>query len=67
MFFPDEHAGGRRQLHEHAAKHICRQCPVINECRDHALRTPELHGIWGAMTAHERSRVRTVRPPAGHG
>jgi Transcription factor WhiB len=34
---------------------------------DHALRTPELHGIWGAMTAHERSQMRTVRLRAGNG
>ena len=67
MFFPEEHTGTGRRREELAAKRICGQCPVLNECRDHALRTPELHGIWGAMTPRERSQVRTIRLRAGNG
>jgi len=29
---------------------------LLAQCREHALRTPEAHGIWGAMTAQERAR-----------
>ena len=61
VFFPDDDGRSNRRRHEDAAKRICRQCPVVNECRDHALRTPEHHGIWGAMTARERARA-FVRP-----
>ncbi len=61
LFFPDDHATTERRRHENAAKSLCRQCPVLQQCRDHALRTPEPHGIWGAMTARERARLLTVR------
>ena len=57
MFFPDDDARSSRRRREEAAKRMCRQCPVLAECRDHALRTPEHYGIWGAMTAGERARV----------
>ena len=57
VFFPDDDSRSSLRRREDAAKRICRQCPVVNECRDHALRTPEHHGIWGAMTARERART----------
>jgi WhiB family redox-sensing transcriptional regulator len=57
IFFPDEGNAANRRRQENAAKRICRDCPVLQQCRDHALRTPELHGIWGAMTAKERTRA----------
>ncbi len=56
MFFPDDHAGLNRRRRENAAKLICGECPVLAQCREHALRTPEPFGIWGAMTAQERAR-----------
>src|ERR1700694_3824326 len=63
VFFPeDEHRKCRRQREE-AANRICHDCPVIAKCRDHALRTPEVHGIWGAMTARERARAMSPRRP----
>jgi WhiB family redox-sensing transcriptional regulator len=61
IFFPDDHATRDRRRQENLAKQICRQCPVLEQCRDHALRTPEPHGIWGAMTAQERARVQMGR------
>jgi len=57
VFFPDDDSRSIRRRREEAAKRICRQCPVLAECRDHAFRTPEHHGIWGAMTAGERARA----------
>jgi WhiB family redox-sensing transcriptional regulator len=64
-FFPDDHATSNRRKQENAAKRICQQCPVLEQCRDHALRTPEPHGIWGAMTAQERARAMMGRRQAG--
>jgi hypothetical protein len=40
------------------ALEICASCPVKQKCLDHALETPEQHGIWGGMTAEERKRHR---------
>ena len=61
VFFPEERARSRQRQRESVAKRICLECPVLAECREHALRTPEQHGIWGAMTATERSRTRADR------
>lgn len=43
-----------------AAKEICRNCPVMQECRAWALANPwwTFDGIWGAMTPPERRRAR---------
>ncbi|TRW78552.1 WhiB family transcriptional regulator [Mycolicibacterium sp. 018/SC-01/001] len=57
MFFPDDPHRAVVRRKEKAAVAICRQCPVLQQCRDHALRTPEQHGVWGAMTAGERGRL----------
>ncbi|OZC63702.1 hypothetical protein CH306_26190 [Rhodococcus sp. 15-725-2-2b] len=54
-FFPPQGTRGR-ELHriERAAKALCAQCPVQQECRAHALEVGEPYGIWGGMTARER-------------
>ena len=63
IFFPEEQGWStRRRQRENEAKRICRACPVLAECREHALRTPELFGIWGAMTARERAQVLLSHP-----
>ena len=36
------------------AKAICAQCPVKQQCLDHALEFDERHGIWGGTTPSER-------------
>jgi WhiB family transcriptional regulator, redox-sensing transcriptional regulator len=63
MFFPDER-GGQLRRREATAISVCRDCPVVVKCRDYALTAPEMHGIWGAMTARERVSVlsRRLRP-----
>jgi WhiB family transcriptional regulator, redox-sensing transcriptional regulator len=57
MFFPESEGRHGLRRREEQAKRICRGCPVITECREHALQTPEVYGIWGAMTACERARL----------
>jgi WhiB family redox-sensing transcriptional regulator len=55
VFFPEEQDSRRlRRVQEAAAKQICAGCPVIADCREHALRAPEKYGVWGALTARER-------------
>jgi WhiB family redox-sensing transcriptional regulator len=38
---------------EQVAKDICRQCPVIMECRECAINFGEQHGIWGGLNPKE--------------
>jgi WhiB family transcriptional regulator, redox-sensing transcriptional regulator len=56
LFFPEEESRRTRRALEDRAKRICQDCPVLAECRAHALKTPETYGVWGAMTAAERAR-----------
>jgi WhiB family redox-sensing transcriptional regulator len=43
-------------------KSICAGCPVLEECREHALAsvTP-LEGIWGGTSERERRKLRNQR------
>ena len=54
-------------MREHRAKAICADCPVLAQCRDHALRSREVYGIWGGMGESERAAAideRTRAPRA---
>ena len=55
VFYP-EARGRTLRSREERAKRICRECPVLDACRDYALRAPEAYGIWGALTPRERVR-----------
>ena len=56
MFFsPDTERGPRRRRREAAAKAICAHCPVLAQCRTHALQVQEPYGIWGGLTENERT------------
>ena len=54
------------------AKAVCNTCPVLTECRTHALQAREPYGIWGGMSEaeremHERAAalgLRSMRYPA---
>lgn len=55
MFFhPDGERGPSRRNRENAAKVVCASCPVIQQCREHALNVQEPYGIWGGLTEDER-------------
>ena len=43
------------------AKSICRQCPVMEECGDHAIKSHIYHGIWGGMNPKEIEEQRRLR------
>jgi hypothetical protein len=47
---------------ELAAKRYCRACPLRAECLDYALTAKEPAGVWGGLTARERSSLRTPAP-----
>ncbi|WP_156756868.1 WhiB family transcriptional regulator [Actinokineospora pegani] len=54
FFHPDAERGPARHAREERAKAICRECPVLAQCREHALAVQEPYGIWGAMGEGER-------------
>lgn len=41
---------------EHA-KSFCRRCPAIQRCRDWAINTREIYGVWGGLTEDERWEI----------
>lgn len=50
---------------EREAKLVCAQCPVIEQCRTHAIECHEPYGIWGGLTTPERvSLARASSAPA---
>ncbi|MGW6036559.1 WhiB family transcriptional regulator [Gordonia terrae] len=56
IFFPPSSLrGSSRDDAERAAFEICRRCPVIRECREHARQHHEPHGIWGGTSARDRA------------
>ncbi len=57
LFFPISDSGpALEQVAK--AKAICATCRVRRECLAFALRTGQIHGIWGGTTEHERAAVR---------
>lgn len=54
FFHPDGERGRARLQRERRAKEMCRSCPVIVQCRTHALRVGEPYGIWGGLSETER-------------
>ncbi|MGH3562909.1 MAG: WhiB family transcriptional regulator [Mycobacterium sp.] len=54
FFHPDGERGQARLQRERHAKEFCRSCPVIAQCRAHALGVGEPYGIWGGMSEGER-------------
>jgi len=63
---PDERNTAREQRIEQA-KSICRRCPVIAACLDHALRVRAPYGIWGGRSEDERAELlgaQSLRYPA---
>jgi WhiB family transcriptional regulator, redox-sensing transcriptional regulator len=57
FFAPSKEPTAARLSREEAAKRVCARCPVMLECREHALLQPEPYGVWGGLTAAERRVV----------
>ncbi|MDB1086922.1 WhiB family transcriptional regulator [Streptomyces sp. ACA25] len=65
FFAPSHEPTASRLSREQAAKAVCARCPVLLECREHALLLPEPYGVWGGLTAAERRVVLTRRRRRG--
>ena len=54
FFHPEGERGRSRRERVRAAKRICAACPVLIDCRAHALAMSEPYGVWGGMSEEER-------------
>ena len=41
-------------MRDQNAKQVCKDCPVLLQCRSHALAAREPYGVWGGMSEDER-------------
>jgi len=57
FFHPDNERGSARAVREERAKRICAVCPVVEQCRQHALEAQEPYGVWGGMGEDERRKI----------
>ena len=47
---------------QHAAKAVCKTCPVLAQCLAEALDSRTEFGVWGGMTERERRLLLRKRP-----
>lgn len=57
FFHPEGERGPRKAARDAAAKAVCATCPVLAQCREHALRVREPYGVWGGLTEDEREAI----------
>lgn len=57
FFHPERERGPARAEREALAKSVCRGCPVIEQCRVHALAVHEPYGVWGGLSVAERGAL----------
>ena len=64
LFFPPSRfePKAERIVREGKAKIICAVCPVRMECLEYAVRTREIHGVWGGLNEAERRALLRDRP-----
>ena len=63
FFHPDGERGRARAQRERRAKELCHGCPVLMQCRSHALAVAEPYGIWGGLSESERATL--MKQPRG--
>ena len=57
FFHPEGERGPARVNRESRAKQICQRCPVLEQCRRHALAVHEPYGVWGGLSEAERDLI----------
>lgn len=57
FFHPERERGPARAAREARAKSLCHRCPVLQQCRDHALAVREPYGVWGGLSVAERNEL----------
>ncbi|MFI7588171.1 WhiB family transcriptional regulator [Spongisporangium articulatum] len=63
FFHPEGERGPARRERDLAAKAVCASCPVMDQCREHALAVREPYGVWGGLSEDDRqARYVGARP-----
>jgi WhiB family transcriptional regulator, redox-sensing transcriptional regulator len=58
FFGPNRFEPKRERLaREAAAKAVCRGCPCIRLCREHAIAAGESYGVWGGLGESDRREL----------
>ncbi|GAA0207396.1 WhiB family transcriptional regulator [Saccharothrix mutabilis subsp. mutabilis] len=57
FFHTHNERGAAREHREAQAKAVCARCPVVAECRAHALAVEETYGVWGGLGESELRRL----------
>jgi WhiB family transcriptional regulator, redox-sensing transcriptional regulator len=57
---PSDYVRGARGNYD-AARALCADCPVRQECLEAALTDTDLMGLWGGTTETERREIRRRR------
>jgi WhiB family transcriptional regulator, redox-sensing transcriptional regulator len=57
FFHPEGERGPARRERDAAARAVCSTCPVLEQCREHALTVREPYGVWGGLTEDDREAV----------
>lgn len=59
LFFGPNRFEPKRERFERESQAIaiCRTCPCIAECRDHAIAAGEAYGVWGGLGEAERREL----------
>ena len=57
FFHPENERGSERERREAEAKQVCGRCPVVVQCREHALLVGEPYGVWGGLGEGERRAI----------
>ena len=61
VFFDHEDSRGqKRVVLLNAARSICSTCTIRSACLDFALQSGQQFGVWGGLTAAERSELIVV-------
>jgi WhiB family transcriptional regulator, redox-sensing transcriptional regulator len=58
IFFDHEDTRGEKRAASLAvARAVCATCVIRTPCRDYAVHTVQAFGVWGGLTAAERSEL----------
>lgn len=61
FFHPEGERGALRRRRDSAAKAICEKCPVVQQCREHALAVREPYGVWGGLSESDRENIYSMK------
>ena len=57
FYSADDESKGERRRKEERAKSVCAVCPVLDTCRQFAMESRELYGVWGGLTESDRHKL----------